>query len=177
MSSSDFDVRFVSNVDPRAIRGRLIRNPNYGGPTVGYKGWHWLPEISKAQKPGFHDALRDSIASVGIRNPVLLWCISGELYLTFGGSRVRAALDLGLEFIPAIINDVSGCFAEYPLVTEDNFVSYFRDPPRDFTFNEDGCDYHYNLERARRDQHDPAGFNWIEGRPDWLLKEFPWVKD
>ena len=170
-----FDVRFA-NIDPRTILGRLIRNPNYGGPDVGLNGWTWRPEVSKHGKEGFQAALEESVRSSGVRNPVLVWSLSEGIFLTFGGSRVRAALSCGLDTVPAIINDYSGAFREEVLVTPDNVESFFTDMPRDWEFGEYGFDYHYNLERARRHNYDESGLNWLgEDTPEWLFKEFPWL--
>ena len=174
---SGFDVRF-SFIPPDRIRGRLIRNPNYGGPSVGIKGWTWRPEVSKnhGAKPSFHKALQVSIHNEGVRNPVLVWNLSEGLFLTFGGSRVSAAIACGLETIPAIINDYTGEFSAAQLVSEDNYQEYFADVPRTFEFGPDGADYHYHLERARRHEHDDAGLAWLDGQnPAWLNKEFPWL--
>jgi len=171
-----FNVRF-SYIDPASIRGRLIRNSGYGGPSVGVHGWTWRPEVckSKAAKPGFHEALRESIAKDGLRNPVLVWAFSEGIFLTFGGSRVAAAIALAIPAIPAIINDYTGSFSESELVTEDNWTTFFTDIPRSFTFDADGADYHYHLERARRHEHDEAGLAWLEDHPTWLNEEFPWL--
>ena len=170
------NVRYAA-VPLHLIRGRLIRNPNYGGPSVGHKGWTWRPEISKnhAAKPNFHDTLRRSIEKEGVRNPVLVWSYPEGVFLTFGGSRVSAAIDCGLTEIPAIINDYTGDYSHGELVTPDNYHTFFTDPPRTFEFSEDGADYHYHLERARRHEHDEAGLNWLKDKPNWLAKEFPWV--
>ena len=170
-----FEVRFAI-VPVDAIRGRLIRNPNYGGPSVGPYGWTWRPEISKHGKEGFQEALAKSVKEEGIRNPILLYSFSEGLYLTFGGSRVRACLQAGIEDIPAIINDYSGDYETSDSVTPENIDYWFEDPPRDYEFGEQGFDYHYNLERARRANHDPSGFTWLEGdKPAWITKEFPWL--
>jgi len=174
---SEFDVRYA-HIDLSSIRGRLIRNPNYGGPSVGIQGWTWRPEISKSHgaKPGFHEALRESVRREGVRNPVLVWNFSEGIFLTFGGSRVVAAIAAGLETIPAIINDYVGTYSHEKLVTENNWHTFFTDVPRTFEFGPDGADYHYHLERARRHEHDEAGLAWLKDTaPNWLHKEFPWV--
>ena len=114
-----------------------------------------------------------SIEEGGFRNPILVWSLPEGVFLTFGGSRVKAAVSLGLEDIPAIINDYTGLYRLLPEVTEDNWETFFTDPPRDVEFTKDGFDYHYNLERARRDKHDPAGFAWVEGKPEFIKQEFP----
>lgn len=177
---SEFDVRF-EHIATDSVRGRLIRNPAYGGPSVSLNGWRWLPEISKAVKPGFREALAESIRQEGVRNPILVWSLPEGIFLTFGGSRLLACEDIGRAYVPAIINDYTGQFQDSTLVTESNLVELFKDPPRDYEFGEYGFDYHYNLERARRDRHDPAGFSWVEGAedekkaPGWMKREFPWV--
>lgn len=108
---------------------------------------------------------------------MLVWNFPEGLFLTFGGSRVVVAQELGVEAIPAIINDYTGAFGQASLVTADNLESYFTDLPRDYEFTDKGFDYHYNLERARRANHDPAGFAWVEDDPSWIEQEFPWLKD
>lgn len=158
------------------IRGRLIRNPGYGGPSVGPYSWTWRPEISKDQsKAQFKAALRDSVANEGIRNPILVWAFPEGIFLTFGGSRVGACKDVGIDRIPAIINDYTGEFADCPEVTPENFTEFFTDPPRSYEFTKEGFDYHYNLERARRANHDPNGFAWVDGTPTFIKAEFPWL--
>ena len=176
-TTGTYDVRFAY-INPNCILGRLIRNPNYGGPSVGLNNWTWRPEVSKAsaRKPGFHSALAKSIEEEGVRNPVLVWSLPEGVFLTFGGSRVAAAIACGLNSIPAIINDYTGTYAESELVTEDNWESFFQDVPRTFKFGEHGADYHYHLERARRHEHDQAGLDWLgDDNPEWLGKEFPWI--
>lgn len=174
---SAFDVRYgyISIAD---IRGRLIRNPNYGGPSLSLNGWTWRPELSKAAKPEFHAALAESIQEEGIRNPILAFVLPEGIFLTFGGSRVRAAEKAGLKEIPAIINDYTATYKDYPEVTEENFKEFFLDPPKSYRFGQHGFDYHYNLERARRQNHDPSGFAWLgDEEPEWINKEFPWLME
>ena len=96
------------------ITGRLVRNPNYGGPSVSLNGWRWRPELSNHTKPKFQAALNESVRKNGIRNPILVWNLPEGIFLTFGGSRVKAAQAAGLLSIPAIINDYTGEFAGYP---------------------------------------------------------------
>jgi len=171
----EFDVRFA-DVPISSILGRLIRNSQYGGPSLQLNGWTHRPEISKAAKPEFHEALAESIREEGVRNPILVWSLPEGTFLSFGGSRVRAAQRAGLETIPAIINDYTGQYADCPEVTEENLSYWFEDPPNTYEFGEYGFDYHYNLERARRANHDPAGFAWLEGEePSWIRREFPWL--
>lgn len=173
---SAYSIRYVPDLDIVRILGRLIRNPNYGGPGVGIHGWTWRPQISKeAAKPGFKKALRESIAREGVRNPVLVWAFKEGIFLTFGGSRVEAARDCGIQAVPAIVNDYTELFHTCEKVTTENWTTFFTDIPRDAEFGKDGFDYHYNLERARRANHDPAGFAWLEGEPSFISKEFPWL--
>jgi hypothetical protein len=160
-----------------AIIGRLIRNPNYGGPTVSLNGWHCMDRISNHTKAGFQAALTASIAEEGVRNAILVWSLPEGVFLTFGGSRLKACREAGIARIPAIINDYTGTYDMSPEVTEDTLSNFFQDPPRDYEFGEDGFDYHYNLERARRHDHDPAGFAWIDGTPSFITKEFPWLTE
>lgn len=171
---SGHDVRFA-HVPIDLLVGRLIRNPAYGGPSVGPYGWTHRPELSKHGKEGFQAALASSIKEEGVRNPILVWCFKEGLFLTFGGSRVRACQEAGITTIPAIINDYTGDYKTAIPVTPENVESFFTDPPRDYEFTEQGFDYHYNLERARRANHDPAGFAWLDETPAWIAKEFPWL--
>lgn len=172
---NECDVRF-SLIPCNRISGRLIRNPAYGGPSVGPFGWTWRPEISKHGKDGFQEALAKSIKEEGVRNPILVWNFKEGMYLTFGGSRVRACLQAGIEEIPAIINDYTGHYSSADSVTPENVASFFTDVPLDMYWDEKGFDYHYNLERARRAVWDPAGFAWLHNEdPAWIKKEFPWL--
>jgi len=172
---SAHNVRY-SSIRVSSIIGRLIRNPNYGGPSLGLNGWTWRPEISKHGKEGFQEALLRSIREHGVRNPILVWSLPEGIFLTFGGSRFRACTEAGISRCPAIVNDYTGAFQEDPEVTPENYSEFFTDVPRDVEFGPDGFDYHYNLERARRHNHDPSGLEWLEGTPTWLDKEFPWLK-
>jgi len=173
---SAFDVR--SGVVPISdIVGRLVRNPNYTGPRVELNGWHYTKSTSNHTKPGFQEALNRSVASEGVRNPILVWSLPEGIFLTFGGSRVKAAMAAGFEDIPAIINDYTGDFAACPHVTADNLADIFTDVPRTFEFGEYGFDYHYNLERARRHDHDPAGLAWTGTDAPFIQQEFPWLSE
>ena len=175
MKESRFTVR-CDHIHCDRVMGRLIRNPGYGGPSVGLNSWCWRPSISNHTKPGFHTALCESIEKEGIRNPILLWALPEGVLLTFGGSRLKAAREVGLLDIPAIINDYTGEFNNAPEVTPDTWRSFFTDPPKEFEFGPHGVDYHYNLERARRHAHDPAGFAWLNGgEPQFIREEFPWL--
>jgi hypothetical protein len=158
------------------VIGRLIRNPNYGGPSVGLNGWRWRDSISNHTKEQFQGALNEDISKHGVRNPILVWALPEGILLTFGGSRLKACREVGIDSIPAIINDYTGAFELSPEVRPDNWRTFFTDPPREVEFGEFGLDYHYNLERARRHDHDEAGFAWLEGEtPPFIAREFPWV--
>ena len=172
---SKFSIRYEA-IPCKEVRGRLIRNPGYGGPSVALNGWRWRSSISNHTKEGFQRYLTASIRDEGVRNPILVWALPEGIFLTFGGSRLKACLELGYETIPAIINDYTDEYRGSPEVSRSNWRGFFRDPPRAFEFGEAGADYHYNLERARRQDHDSAGFAWLEGvQPEFLKAEFPWV--
>jgi len=142
---------------------------------VSLNGWCSLERISTHTKTGFQQALQESIEREGVRNPILVWSLDEGVYLTFGGSRLKACRALGLETVPAIINDHTGAYERFPEVTEQTLPETFIDVPKTYEFGPDGFDYHYNLERARRHAHDPAGFAWIDGEPEFIKQEFPWV--
>jgi len=173
--SDRFSVRY-EHILVADVIGRLIRNAHYGGPRVALNGWCYRPSISNHTKVEFQKALNEDIEENGVRNPILVWSLPEGIFLTFGGSRVKACLQVGIARIPAIINDYTGDFKWSPEVTPDNWTSFFTDPPKEFEFGDDGADYHYNLERARRHLHDPAGFEWVkEGNDAFISKEFSWL--
>jgi hypothetical protein len=167
------DVRYAQ-VPVDGIRGKLIRNPGYGGSTVSLNGWCWRPIVSVLDKPLFQEALRESIREAGVRNPVIVYALAEGDFLSFGGSRLRAVRDLGLERLPALVNDYVGRYSECPAVTEENWQEFFTDVPEYLEFTPDGVDTHYSIERNRRDHHDPAGLEWA-GDAEFIAKEFPWV--
>lgn len=172
---SNFEIRF-DNISVADVVGRLIRNPNYGGPGVSLNGWRYRDSISNHTKEGFQEALNESIKENGVRNPIMVWALPEGVFLTFGGSRLKACQALGIETCPAIINDYTDQYSGAPEVRPDNWHTFFTDPPVSFEFGPDGADYHYNLERARRHDHDPAGFAWLDGEtPAFIAQEFPWV--
>jgi len=170
---STFVVRYAK-IPLDSIKGRIIRNPDYGGPSLSIYGWTWRPEVSTASKPMFREALRDSISAEGIRNPVVIYSIAEGNYLSFGGSRVRAAREAGLDSIPALINDYCERYQEELEVTTENVFSLFTDVPEYIEFTATGIDTHYSLERNRRDYYDPAGMMWA-GDADFIGKEFSWI--
>ena len=170
---SDYDIRYAQ-VRLEDIKGRVIRNPGYGGPTVSIHGWVWRPHCPTDRKPKFQQALRESIEREGFRNPVIIYSTSEGDFLSFGGSRLRAARDLQLESIPALVNDYSGRYSDCPEVTPDNVFDFFTDVPEFIEFTPTGVDTHYSLERNRRDHYDPAGIAWAEGA-DFIDEEFSWL--
>lgn len=159
-----------------SIRGRIIRNPAYGGPAVSIYGWRWTETISQARKPMFKAALRESIKREGIRNPIVLYAVEEGNFLSFGGSRLLAARDCELLYIPAIINDYCGRYDDYTEVTPENYGLFFTDKPEYVEFTDIGFETHYSLERNRRDDYDPAGMAWAEGE-DFIKTEFSWIKE
>ena len=168
-----FTIRYAE-VPLERIKGRIIRNPGYGGPTLSIYGWTWRPDVSTANKPLFQEALRDSITKEGIRNPIVVYSTEEGDFVGFGGSRLRAGRDAGLTTIPALVNDYSGLYSECPEVTPDNYSDFFTDVPEYIVFTDRGVDYHYSLERNRRDHYDPAGMAWCEGE-DFIATEFSWI--
>lgn len=168
-----FTVRYAS-VPLSEIKGRLIRNPGYGSPHVSIHGWCWRPAISSHRKPLFQEALRDSIREEGLRNPVIIYALEEGCFLSFGGSRLRAAIDLGLETIPAIVNDYADRFPDAPEVTIENFSTFFTDVPDYFEITDKGADTHYSLERNRRHTHDAKGMAWA-GDAEFIRQEFSWI--
>ena len=164
-----------AQVPVKGIRGRVIRNPNYGGPGVSIHGWVWRPEISQHRKPMFRAALEKSIKSAGMRNPIIIYSLEEGDFLSFGGSRLAAAIVIKMKTVPAIVNDYCGRYEDSPEVTLDNYKEFFTDIPEYFEITDMGADTHYSLERNRRDTYDPAGMRWAEGE-DFVATEFSWIK-
>ncbi len=168
-----YTVRYAE-VPLEGILGRIIRNPGYGGPSLSIYGWTWRPDVSSHRKPLFQEALRDSIAEEGIRNPVVVYSTKEGDFLSFGGSRLRAARDAGLTTIPALVNDYVGRYSGCTEVTPDNVSDFFTDVPEYLEFTDTGVDTHYSLERNRREHYDPAGMDWCKGA-DFISTEFSWI--
>ena len=157
------------------IKGRLIRNPGYNNQHVSLNGWCWIPDAATThRKPQFQEALRESIQQEGIRNPVIIYALKEGCFLSFGGSRLRAARDLDLDGIPAIVNDYVGRFATGEEVNGDNYSTFFTEVPRYYEFTQWGFDYHYALERKRRADYDKGGLEWAKDAA-FIDEEFPWV--
>lgn len=166
--------RYVT-LDSAKIKDRVIRNPNYGGPRLSYQGWCSQPVTPATRKVKFFEALRESIKREGFRNPIIVWNFREGLHVQFGVSRLRVAQEEGL-FIKAIVNDTQDEYDECPLVTPENYETCFTDVPERVRFNNDGSfDYHYSLERNRRDTFDPAGMAWADPDADFITKEFSWI--
>lgn len=170
---TEFDVRYAQ-VPVEGIKGRIIRNPNYGGPSISIHGWHWVEDVSTHRKPQFQEALRESIGREGFRNPIIVYATAEGDFVGFGGSRLRAARDLGLERLPALVNDYVGRYRDSVAVTEDNWEEFFTDVPEYLEFTPTGVDTHYSLERNRRNHYDPKGMEWADGA-DFIEEEFSWL--
>lgn len=172
-----FTVYYVGEVDARRVTHRIIRNPNYGGSPCTVPGTCIIPIKERAIKPKFFEALRANVKLDGFRNPITLYNTPEGLLLSFGGSRLRVAKELGIN-IPAIVVDYVGTMGECEVVTMDNYEEFYRDIPVYFEWTSYGIDTHYSLERARREYYDPAGMEWTkdhEGSTEFLDEEFPWL--
>ena len=123
------------------------------------------------------EALRDSIREEGYRNPIILYATGRGNFLSFGGSRIHAGRAVGVETIPAIVNDYCGRFEDSPEITLENFTSFFTDKPKFYEITEEGADYHYAIERKRRQDYDPAGFAWAGLDADFIDTDFPWINE
>ncbi len=167
------DIRYAQ-VPVAGILGKLIRNPGYGGKDVGLNGWCYIP-VPAPTKPLFMEALCESIAREGVRNPVIVYATSVGDFISFGGSRFSAARSLGLTELPALVNDYVGRYADGEAVSPENIESYFTDVPELLEFTDAGIDTHYSLERNRRDHYDPKGMEWADGA-DFIAIEFDWIK-
>ena len=165
----------VVTLDSSKITHRVIRNPNYGGPRLSYQGWCSQPVTPATRKVKFFEALRESVKREGFRNPIITWNFREGLHVQFGVSRLRIAQEEGLH-IPAIVNDVVDGYRGCPIVTPDNYPEFFTDVPERVRFRNDGSfDYHYSLERNRRDTYDPAGMAWADPDAEFIEKEFSWI--
>ena len=159
------------------IKNRIIRNPSYGGPRLSYQGWCSQPVTPATRKVKFFEALRDSVRLEGFRNPIIVWNVREGLHVQFGVSRLRVAQEEQL-MIPCIINDVTDEYDDCPQVHPSNWQEFFTDVPAYHVFNNDGSfDYHYSLERNRRNTYDPQGMAWAEPDAEFISKEFSWIDD
>jgi len=172
----EFAVEYAE-LPARDIKRRVVRNPNYGGPTVGIHGWRSVELTPPRYKKGFFEAMTESVKREGFRNPVIVYLINGELYLSFGASRVRVGQQLDID-VPCIVVNYDGKPVG-PRLRRDNWQTFFTDVPVYFKFTEYGVDTHYSLERNRRKTYDPKGMEWTTAAPDteFLDKEFPWLTE
>lgn len=174
--TAPFAVRYCEDLNPAVVTERVVRNPAYPGSVTGHPlGYHGVPIPAMRRKPGFFDALKLSLSDEGCRNPIIVQLTSQGYYLQFGGSRLRAAQEIELPGIPAIVIDWTGELDHLPEVTPENWQSFFTDVPEYFEFTDEGVETHYSLERNRRHSFDPAGVAWISGKADWLRREFSWM--
>lgn len=157
------------------IRGRIVRNDQYNENHLSLHGWCWVDTPRAKGKDGFHEALKASIAETGLRNPVIVYALPEGDFIAFGTSRYHAVRELGHEEIYALVNDHADRYPDLDEVTPENVAEFFKDPPQVIEFTEDGADYHYGIERNRRNSYDPAGLAWINGDPLWLKQEFGWI--
>ena len=172
---TDWTARYAV-IDPRRIDYRIVFNPNYPGVPCGIPGAVAV-KIRKAVKPKTRERIRLSIEKEGFRNPIIVYKAGFDIILGFGGGRLQAAKELD-KFIPAIIVDYVGVFKDFREVTPDNWKEFFTDVPMHFEFTDVGIYTHYGLERARREDRDPAGTAWTteEDMPA-IYDESPWLDD
>lgn len=154
-------------------------NPVYPGISTGFPGAVGTPLVPAKGKTGFYAALEESVRRGGIRNPPVLYIDGHRWYVGFGGSRVLVAQRLGLG-LPAIVNAGAGAQITgkgVVEVTEDNWSNFFVDPPAEVEWSDRGFQYHYSIERNRRDRFDPQGLKWTEELDDtkFLDEEFSWL--
>ncbi len=176
--SAPFCVRYVSCASVSEIIGKLIRNPNYGGPKTSHPlryPWQPIPEVGF--KPSFFAALEADVKENGFRNPVILHSMTEGIYLQFGASRYRVARKLGLETMPAIVVDWCERFKECTPVHEKNWRAFFTDVPKYFAFTGEGVDHNYALERNMRSEYDPAGFAWSGTDAPFIDEDFQWLRN
>jgi hypothetical protein len=168
--------RYVQ-VEITDLQGFIRRNPNaVEGYKAGPFNWSVRTGMDKKNKPVFRKALRDSIASEGVRNPLLGWCFIEGLFIGFGAGRLKAATEAGLDTVPMIVNDFTGEYEHGEEVTEDNFASFFTDVPLTYEFDKTGFSYHYNLTPSTRTLHDPGGCAWYKGEVSDFYDEFPYLR-
>lgn len=168
-------VRYAANMPSHMVTRKLVRNPNYDGRPTGHpKGWVSVPLDPRPPKPMMREALKESVAREGFRNPIICVALGYDTYLQFGASRLRVAQQLGIP-VPAIINDYTCLFEDFPSVGPQNWDKFYTDVPRSVVFNDDGFDQHYFLERKRREHYDPAGMAWADLDADFVKEEFSWL--
>jgi hypothetical protein len=135
--------------------------------------------VPATHKRQFFAALADDVKQHGFRNPIVVYALPEGLHLAFGCSRLRVAQQLSIP-IKAIVNDYTGEFADAIEVDASNVATFFMDPPARFKFGTSGFDYHYSIERNRRETFDPQGIKWMEEHPDReqiIRDEFEWINE
>lgn len=61
------------------------------------------PDVSvQRHYANFFQSLRSSVAEVGIKLPILVWGLNGQLYVRYGASRVHIARGLKFALIPSV---------------------------------------------------------------------------
>lgn len=155
-------------VRPKELQGKLVRNPNYGGEMLS-NGWRGVPFQTHrlwTTKPALMAAMEESILREGYRNPIIVYELSGRLWLSFGGCRYEVGLKHDL-LIPAFVVYETFDYRWYnsPEVDEENWSTFFKDPPAYFEMNENGIETHYSLEKSREGQ-DAQGLKWLAERAD-----------
>lgn len=170
-----FSVKYAV-IDSSRIRLRLVRNPAYNNRHVAFNNWCYIDfDPNHVRKPMFFEALKESVAREGFRNPIVVYAFPEGIMLSFGGSRLRTAHELNMP-IPCIVVDFTGEFDACPAVNQESYKSYFADPPTHFVIDENGVDCHYSLERNRRQQFDAAGLAWVDlDNSEFIDKEFSWI--
>lgn len=177
---TDFTVRYTPGLNPHLVKYRIVRNPDYSGRVLSLNNWREYP-IKDTRKQDLQDTLNKDIKEHGFRNPIIVYAIDEGIYLVFGGSRLRAAKLHNIS-IPAIVNDYTGDFRNYPEVTPENHLRFYTDEPCWHEFGEYGYDSHNGLERMRREEWSKTstGFDWLK-RKDYDLsfieREMPWALD
>lgn len=171
---------YYALIDPNEVKQKLVRNPAYSGSVVSLNHWRAvpIPPVPK-DKGGFYEQLKKSVKREGFRNPIIVYCLPEGLVLGFGTSRLHAAQDLGM-LIPAIVNDFTGRFKDYEELTMFNAFNKFQDKPATMVFSDVGIDYHYSIEKNRRQMYDPAGMRWTEHDDvdkSFVDTEFSWLSD
>lgn len=146
------------------IKGRVIYDDRWPElEKVGFRNWTWKRvDGNVSRKAAFQSALEASIAKEGLRNPILCFAFDSGLYAAMGINRLRAAKRLGVD-VPVIINDHSGDYKEFELLTSESEVrSKFTDQPEDVRL-EDDIGVRYSYCQTRRSMGPAGPFTGNEG--------------
>lgn len=129
-----------------------VLNPNvhvFGGGSPRVGKWVSCPLWSakalrgpSRSRPEFRKALASSIATEGVRNPVLLIQIGGKLYIRYGASRVVECRNVeeatgNRIAIPVIVSSLEPIKKGIE-VTQENLDTFFKDPPLWVKWEDDG---------------------------------------